>query len=95
MTKEEKKNYVLLSRRRYGELTDKKDKVAFLDQFCAMMSTSRKNEIRRLSPQGAASPQARPAVQGGCRGEEPACSDMEAGESSLREAPSPSSRRVD
>ena len=35
MTKEEKENYVLLSRRRYGELTGKKDKGTFLDQFCA------------------------------------------------------------
>ncbi len=50
MTKEEKKNYVLLSRRRYGELTDKKDKGAFLDQFCAATGMSRKNAIRRLSP---------------------------------------------
>ena len=50
MTKEEKENYVRLSRRRYGELTDKKDKGAFLDQFCAAMRMSRKNAIRRLSP---------------------------------------------
>ena len=50
MTKEEKKHYVLLSRRRYGELTDKKDKGAFLDQFCAVTGMSRKNAIRRLSP---------------------------------------------
>ena len=50
MTKEEKENYVLLSRRRYGELTDKKGKGAFLDQFCATMRMSRKNAIRRLSP---------------------------------------------
>ena len=50
MTKEEKKNYVLLSRRRYGELTDKKDKGAFLDLFCAATGMSRKNAIRRLSP---------------------------------------------
>ena len=46
MTKEEKKNYVLLSRRRYGELTDKKDKGAFLDQFCATTGMSRKNARR-------------------------------------------------
>ena len=50
MTKEEKKNYVLLLRRRYGELTDKKGKGAFLDQFCAATGMSRKNAIRRLSP---------------------------------------------
>ena len=50
MTKEEKKHYVLLSRRRYGELTGKKEKGAFLDQFCAVTGVNRKNAIRRLSP---------------------------------------------
>ena len=50
MTKEERKNYVLLSRRRYGELTDKKGKGAFPDQFCAATGMSRKNAIRRPSP---------------------------------------------
>ena len=50
MKQEEKKNYVLLSRRRNGELADKKNKGAFLDQFCAATGMSRKNAIRRLSP---------------------------------------------
>ena len=50
MTKEEKKHYVLLSRRRYGESTCKKEKGAFLDQFCAATGMDRKNAIRRLSP---------------------------------------------
>ena len=49
MTKKKKNDYVLLSRRRYGELTEKKGKGAFLDQFCAAPGISRKNAIRRLS----------------------------------------------
>ena len=52
MTKEEKNLYVLLSLRQYGELTDKKGKGAFLDQFCAATGMSLKNAIRRLSPRG-------------------------------------------
>ncbi len=45
--KEGKKHYhyVRLSWRRYGELTGKKDKGAFLAQFCAAMGM---NAIRRL-----------------------------------------------
>ncbi len=50
MTKEERENCVLPSRRRYGELTDKKGRGAFLDQFRAAAGMSRKNAIRRLSP---------------------------------------------
>ena len=49
MTEEEKKDYVLLSRRRYGELTDENGKGAFLDQLCAALGIGRKNAIRRLS----------------------------------------------
>lgn len=50
MTKEEKAQYILLSRRRYGELGCKKEKGSFLDEFCAATGMSRKNAIRRLSP---------------------------------------------
>lgn len=50
MTKEEKKAYVALSRRRYSELKSKKEKGEFLDGFCPVMGIDRKNAIRLLSP---------------------------------------------
>ncbi len=50
MTKEKKKAYVALSRRRYSEQKSKKEKGEFLDGFCPVMGIDRKNAIRLLSP---------------------------------------------
>ena len=52
MTKEEKKAYVALSRRRYSELKPKKEKGEFLDGFCPVMGMDKKSAIRLFSLRG-------------------------------------------
>ena len=50
MTREEKQTNLRLARRRYAELTTRRERGAFLDQFCEMTGLSRKHAIRMLSP---------------------------------------------
>ena len=50
MTSDERKTNLRLARRRYVELKTKKQKGAFLDQFCAMTGLHRKSALRSLSP---------------------------------------------
>jgi len=50
MTKEEKRTNLRLARRRYAELMSRRERGAFLDQFCEMTGLSRKHAIRILSP---------------------------------------------
>ena len=49
MTSDEKKTNLRLARRRYAELEAKKQKGAFLDEFCAMTGMHRKSALRALS----------------------------------------------